>query len=249
MLIRFWDGDCVTTRFFDSHFLGHACADDVYKPLRTNCNTVGIRGTLQLAMDGPNVNWSIFNKLSKDLEEEIGSKLLNIGSCGLHVMHNAFKAGSTTTSWDIEHTLNCLHWLFKDSPARRDDYTKVTGSAVFPLKYCQHRWLENVTVLERAIEIWPHVQKYVADVKAAKVPHPKNKSFESIENTCSDPMFLVKANVFLSIALELQPFLIKYQTDKLMLPYLADDLFSVLKNLLQRFVTDDVLKRVKTAFL
>ncbi|KAJ8393827.1 hypothetical protein AAFF_G00055560 [Aldrovandia affinis] len=31
-----------------------------------------------------------------------------------------------------------------------------------------------------------------------------------------------------------------------MIPYLADDLFTILKRLLQRFVTDDTLKRVKT---
>lgn len=82
-------------------------------------------------MDGPNVNLKLFDTLSGDLEGEIGSKLLNIGSCGLHVMHNAFKAGSNTTTWDIEHTLNSFYWLFKDSPARRGDYAKVTGSTFF----------------------------------------------------------------------------------------------------------------------
>lgn len=83
-----------------------------------------------------------------------------LGSCGLHIMHNAFKAGSSATTWDTEHILNSLFWLFMDSPARRDDYTKVTGSTVFPLRYCQHRWLVNVTVLERAITIWPQIQTY-----------------------------------------------------------------------------------------
>ena len=153
---------------------------------------------------------------------------------------------SGTTNWDIEQTLNCLYWLFKDSPARRDDYTKVTGSAVFPVRYCQHRWLENVTVLERVITIWPQIQTYVANVNTSKIPHPKNKSFEVVEKACTDPMFLVKANIFLSIAQECQPFLIKYQTDKPMLPFVADSLFTTLKHLLQRFVTDDTLKRVKT---
>lgn len=29
--IRFWDGDCVSTRFFDSHSLVHVSADDLHK--------------------------------------------------------------------------------------------------------------------------------------------------------------------------------------------------------------------------
>lgn len=74
----------------------------------------------------------------------------------------------------------------------------------------------------------------------------KNKYFESVQKACTDPMFLVKANIFLSVAQECQPFLTKYQTDKPMLPFLADNLFTTLMHLLQRFVRDDVLKRMKT---
>ena len=88
--IRFWDGDCVSTRFFDSHCFGHVCAIDLYEPLCLNCNTVGIHAILQLSMDGPNVDWKLLETLFRDLEE-IGYKLLNIASCGLHIMHNAFR--------------------------------------------------------------------------------------------------------------------------------------------------------------
>lgn len=87
---------------------------------------------------------------------------------------------------------------------------------------------------------------YVTSVNASKVLHPKNEPFESVEKACTDPMFLVKANIVLSIAQECQPFLKKYQTDKAMLPFLTDDLFTALKRLLQRFVTDDTFKSVKT---
>lgn len=74
-----------------------------------------------------------------------------------------------------------------------------------------------------------------------------NKSFESVEKACTDPMFLVKANIVLPVAQECQPFLIKYQTDKPTLPFQADDLFTTLMHFLQRFVKVDVLKRMKTA--
>lgn len=113
----------------------------------------GTHGILKLSMDGPAVNWKVYDMLTENTEQETGSKLLNVGSCGLHVMHNAFKAGSAETKWEVEQIFSSLFWLFKDSPARREDHSKVTGSSVFPKQYCQHRWLENLPVTERAIEI------------------------------------------------------------------------------------------------
>ena len=82
--------------------------------------------------------------------------------------------------------------IIKDSPARREDYIKTTGSSVFPLKFCQHRWLENVSVAERALEVWPHMVKFVNAVKAKKVTHPKSKSYETISSDCSDPLMPAK---------------------------------------------------------
>lgn len=61
-------------------------------------------------------------------------------------------------------------------------------------------------------------------------------------------MLLLKINIFLSIAQECHASLIKYLTDKLMLPFLEDDLFTTLKCFLQGFVTDHTLKEVVKLF-
>jgi hypothetical protein len=52
--------------------------------------------------------------------------LINIGSCGLHVIHNSFKTGAAASGWDISSVLRSLYYLFKDAPARREDYAKIT---------------------------------------------------------------------------------------------------------------------------
>jgi len=39
---------------------------------------------------------------------------------------------------------------FTDSFASRQDFMDITSSNMFPLKYCKHRWLENVPVVRRA---------------------------------------------------------------------------------------------------
>jgi len=60
--------------------------------------------------------------------------------------------------------------------------------------------LENVRVIERAIEIWPSIQKYVATVNANKTLWRKNKSFTTIEYAFKDLLFKTKLNICLSIA-------------------------------------------------
>ena len=94
-------------------------------------------------MDGPRVNWKLL-KLYEDREKDADlPKILNIGSCGLHVVHGAFCTGWQATEWKMEALLRALWYLFHDTPARRDDCKQVTESTVFPLKFCATQWIED----------------------------------------------------------------------------------------------------------
>ena len=79
--------------------------------------------------------------------------LLNMGSCGLHTIHNAYKAGIKSTEWDVVEFLALSYRLFKDCPARQDDFKKSSGKSIFPIKFVQHRWLENISVIQRCLFI------------------------------------------------------------------------------------------------
>ena len=89
------------------------------------------------------------------------------------------------------------HSLFKNSPARREDFTSVTGSDLFPKRFCQTRWVENVSIAEWLLKMWLHVQKYLAACKEGRLPSPKNKSFSRMSACCDEPLFLVRVSVFL----------------------------------------------------
>ena len=93
---------------------------------------LGLAGMHQLSMDGPNVNWKAFDLLSDQIERGTRRKLLNVGSCGLHIVHNSFHAGISETKWEVEHKLTCLNWLFKDTPARREDFLPSLHQACSP---------------------------------------------------------------------------------------------------------------------
>ena len=242
--IRFWEGSQVSSRFDTSEFLGHADADCLHEKLLDCCTAIGKPDLLQMSMDGPNVNWKTYELLSTSIEEETKKKMLNIGSCGLHIIHNSFRSGSMETNREVGQTLSSLYWLFKDSPARREDFVSITGSSVFPKQFCSHRWVEDVTVVERDLEMWSDVKQYVDTVKQGKAQTPKNKSFSVVAASCGDALFEVKANIFLSIANEVAHFLNRYQTNMPILPFLAPDMFQLIFNLLERFVKEEALAEV-----
>ena len=77
---------------------------------------------------------------------EDASTLITFGSCGLHVVYNAFKTGAQASEWNVEEVLSSFYWLFVDSPARKD-FTEITRNSVFPLKFCEHRWLEILPIV------------------------------------------------------------------------------------------------------
>ena len=58
----------------------------------------------QISMDEPSVNLKFLEKTQKDQVANEFHKLLNIGSCGLYTIHNAFKVG-------VEPTKHSCHYI------------------------------------------------------------------------------------------------------------------------------------------
>ena len=78
----------------------------------------------------------------------------------------------------------------------------------------------------------PHLLKYVNAVQEKKLPNPMTQ----------DVLVEVKINFFISIAKEVTSFLTIYQTDRVMLPFLGDDLHRMLKSIMSRVIQNSVLK-------
>ena len=124
-----------------------------------------LENLIQVSMDGPNVNWKMLDLIVEDRNSnETYPNLLDVGSCSLHVVHGAFRTGMKQTGWGIDLLLKSLYSHLHETPARREDYTKMTGSEVFPLQFCGHRWLEDKRVAERAVEMWPSLTTYITEI-------------------------------------------------------------------------------------
>ena len=223
---------------------GHGTADNLLEHFTKSVLESGlsVKDIIQVSMDGPNVNWKFFGDLKKKIGDDYGTTLINIGLCGLHVVHNSFKSGMDATGWQVSSFLSSLYYLFKDAPARKEDLQTTTGSTLMPLKFVSHRWLENVPVCERALKLWDNIVAYVKAAEAGKVNQPKNKSYEVIKDCLKDPCFIAKLHFYKCIASQLQPFLSKYQTDRPMIPFLSDDLCLIIRSLMRRFIKSDQLE-------
>lgn len=110
--IRMWNSDMINSQYYGSSFLGHATANDMLESFRKDFSDLSFRNIFQLSMDGPNVNWKFYEMLQEDIVRD--KQLLNIGSCGLHIIHNSFRSGVTAESWNIhtESLLSSLYYLF-----------------------------------------------------------------------------------------------------------------------------------------
>ena len=126
--------------------MGHATATDMLTHLKNGMALFNPSSLVQLSMDGPNVNLKFYHNLFQERKGEKLPDLLNIGSCSWHVVHGSFKKGAKESGWNLGSTLRSLWQIFHDTPARRKDFIQITGSDLFPFRFCQHRWVEDIKV-------------------------------------------------------------------------------------------------------
>ena len=250
LLVRFYDEErqMVVTRYLGSQFMGHTRAPDLLDKFMEGLEKLPAKNILQVSMDGPNVNKKFLESLTASRKSEHLPALLDIGSCPLHVVHGGFKFGAQKTGWQLDCLLRSMFYCFSDSPARREDYCKITGSEKFPLPFCATRWLEDAPVAERALELLPDVMKYVTETVRTKKKSqlPTASSFKTLQKFSEDKLLEAKLHFFVYVAKLTRKFLQVYQSDKPLVPFLAHDLESLIRSVLHKFVKHEVLSQAKT---
>ena len=141
IMLRFWDNELnkVVSRYFCSQFMGHTRAVALLENFKAGLVKLDPKCLLQVSMDGPTTNWKFYELLLEE-REQLDADItmpINVGSCGLHVVHGGYKYGLGKTGWRLDRLMRCLYYLFCDAPARRYDYRQVNdGVVVYPLKFC-----------------------------------------------------------------------------------------------------------------
>ena len=128
-IVRYCKDDEVKSRYLSSGFLGHTTAKDLKRAFEESTGKLDLKNLIQLSMDEPNVNWKMLDLIVEDRNSnETYPNLLDVGSCSLHVVHGAFRTGMKQTGWGIDLLLKSLYSHLHETPARKEDCTKMTGS-------------------------------------------------------------------------------------------------------------------------
>ena len=137
--VRYWDSvdHRVKVRYWDSTFLGHSKHTDLLTHYNDSIMKIDSSKIVQVSMDGPSVNHLFYDKLVKHRTDiQITQLMVSIGSCGIHIVHGAFKPAFEKTSWGMKGIIKGSFVILHDTPARRADYISITSSILFPFFLC-----------------------------------------------------------------------------------------------------------------
>ena len=149
----------IVASYCDSLFVGHCTTDDLVDHFFEFAKDLGLHLNLLLAfgIDGPNVNKSFKSKLAEELQKRGATHFLDIGTYSLHIANNAFLEGikCLKDNVNVDQFAIDLHFFFKLSAAKREDYRGVSEltdvTTHYVVKHCQTRWLSLGKVLVRII--------------------------------------------------------------------------------------------------
>ena len=195
---------------------------------------------LQISSDGPNVNLLFLKNYDGKRSFNEKPSLLNIGTCGLHTVHGSMQTGEKSTNWCLGKTVKAMNGVLHDTPARRETFEKITETNTYPLPYCGHCWCENETCLRRADQIWPAFIKFIKYME--KLPKSKQpakgegKQFLLLRKQVDSSLIQAKMKFMEYVASLLNEFLRAFQTDKPMVPFMAETLHTLVRFIMTMFI-------------
>ena len=121
----------------------------------------------------------------------------------------------------------------------------------YPAKFCGHRWCENEKCAEKSGSLIKGYLKFVTHVSTIRKnqqPDSKNKSFIALKKMIHDPPFSAKIKFFEMVSHKLNTFLLGFQTNSPMVPFFADVLGEIVRDLLERTILKNVLSKATNLY-
>jgi len=143
-----------------------------------------------LARDGPNVNNKVQSIINEVVQKKRGTSLLDIGSCNLHKVLNAFCKGLEKFRADIGDMVITVNAFFDGCPSLQevlDAQMKVNVPQHCFVKHITSRWLTLSTAAKIPQEPWPALEQFfLLDTPKSATPNVKKivqkAQFKNISN-------------------------------------------------------------------
>ena len=203
---------------------------------------------LNIGMDGPTVNTSFLNQLKSAVGESHQS-FIDIGTCPLHITNNSFKAILNVLKpiFDLDQVATDLHFFFKRSAARREDY-KITTHCM--KKHVKSRWLSIDRSLLRILDQMENLGEYfLKEIPKQKGFNQKNGLanndwYKRISSVLKDPKTEIYMSFVVLISQPFNRFLKPMQTSSPMIHRLYPMYLQlVLDELLDKVIKESLLKK------
>lgn len=152
------------------------------------------------------------------------------------------RTGLESVHWDLHIFLRDIFYMFNDCPARRAEFTAITGGDKFPLKHCTTRWLENVKCIDRVLLVLDNVIKFIDNAKKVQ-----SKPYKEVTEHVKDKFLKCKLAYYKALSSDCEPFLRRFQSSSPLAPYLYSHLYDLLKILMSRCVKSSKLASANTA--
>ena len=111
-----------------------------------------------------------------------------------------------------------------------------------------HRCLEDKSVAERAVEMWPSLTTYITEIlKKPKSQVPTSSSFSTVKSAVLNKLTTAKLELFMSIAVAMRPYLQTFQSDGSLLPFISFELETLLWTLMGKFMKRAVFEGANSA--
>ena len=201
-------------------------------------------------MDGPTVNTSFLNQLKSEMEESHQS-FIDIETCPLHITNNSFKAILNVLKpiFDLDQVATDLHFFFKRSAARREDY-KITTH--YMKKHVKSRWLSIDRSLLRVLDQMENLGEYfLKEIPKQKGFNQKNGLanndwYKRISSVLKDPKTEIYMSFVVLISQPFNRFLKPMQTSSPMIHRLYPTYLQlVFDELLDKVIKESLLKKRK----
>jgi hypothetical protein len=247
--IRFWSAkrECVMVHHLQTFLMGHATGKQLSEKIleAIHGNNLRLELLLMLESDGPNVNKTVWNNINETVKSLGRKSLVDIGTCNLHICHNAFSKGLAAAFGTLPDLVIDLYQWFKLSAARQEDYRKIQNELGLPkhkfLKHVECRWLTLAPAISRVLEQWDSLLKYFLTDLAKEKDITKNSRYRRICNILNAKETHIQLHFVFSIADLFSSFLQFFQRKEPLIHVLYDQLCLLVKQLLNRFVKSETI--------
>ena len=254
LTLRYWSHEEVWITYYTSLFFGHAEGEKVAVKMYEQLVSDGIpvAKLVTLVRDGPNVNKTIFQKMDELIRHDnpAFTGLVDLGSCSIHTIHNAFGKGLEQCGKEIEQLCMDLHALFKYSAARCEDFREVQIEMDLDLtnflQYTVVRWLSIGPAVKRILEQWVAVTQFVSDLAKDPKKLPRSINFKR-----AHMMLNAKEKMVTRVLLEFlndvipvfEQFLLLFQRASPVIHIMYDSMCDILVRLLRRFMKGQAVEK------